>query len=65
MPSYEFYCVKCMKSFVVTLGSDVFARRDIKCPLCQAQKPGELIGPMTGDFAKPPNTHTREPSIVA
>jgi hypothetical protein len=54
-----------MKSFVVTLGSDVFARRDIKCPLCQAQKPGELIGPMTGDFAKPPNTHTREPSIVA
>lgn len=49
MPCYEFYCVRCAKPFVVTLGTDVVDRQDIRCPSCGNQLEKEMIGPLVGD----------------
>jgi hypothetical protein len=46
VPSYQFYCTHCMLPFVITVGSAVVHRHDIKCPACGRQKSPDVIGPI-------------------
>lgn len=53
MPCYEFYCRRCKRQFTVSLGADVFDRKEINCPTCGTHKSEEVLGPLTGETLKP------------
>jgi DNA-directed RNA polymerase subunit RPC12/RpoP len=56
MPCYEFFCVRCNRSFLVTLGANVYVRQEVKCPICGCNRAAEVVGPLVGDAQ--PATHS-------
>jgi putative FmdB family regulatory protein len=38
MPTYEFFCEKCQKSFTVTISIPEYERKKYACPRCKGKK---------------------------
>jgi len=38
MPTYEFICEKCRKSFALTLSLSEYDKKKYKCPKCSSKK---------------------------
>ena len=38
MPTYEFFCEECKKSFTVIISISEYERKKFQCPQCQGKK---------------------------
>lgn len=38
MPTYEFYCNKCKKSFEVTISLSDYEKKNYRCPKCKGKQ---------------------------
>ncbi len=52
MPSYEFECLDCKKSFALVLSIREREKGDIKCPQCSSKKVRSLITPFQTKTSK-------------
>lgn len=43
MPTYEFACEKCKKTFALTITVAEYEKKKTKCPKCGSQKVKQLI----------------------
>ena len=43
MPTYEFYCEKCKKSFRVILSVSDYEKKKYQCPKCRSKKVSQQI----------------------
>jgi putative FmdB family regulatory protein len=43
MPTYEFFCEKCKKSFSLTLKISEYEKKNFRCPKCKSKKLSQQI----------------------
>jgi len=43
MPTYEFVCEECRKTFALTMGVSEYEKKKIRCPKCKGKKTKRLI----------------------
>ncbi|MBN1843256.1 MAG: zinc ribbon domain-containing protein [Deltaproteobacteria bacterium] len=43
MPTYEFFCEKCNKTFTVTMRVSEYQKKKIQCPKCKGKKIKQVI----------------------
>lgn len=43
MPTYEFVCEKCNKTFTLTMRISEYEKKKIHCPKCKGKKTKQLI----------------------
>jgi putative FmdB family regulatory protein len=43
MPTYEFVCEKCNKTFTLTMRVSEYEKKKIQCPKCKGKKTKQLI----------------------
>lgn len=43
MPTYEFVCEQCNKTFTLTMGVSEYEKKKIHCPKCKGKKTKQLI----------------------
>lgn len=43
MPTYDFRCTACKKTFSVTMTYDEYDAKKVRCPTCKKSKPVERV----------------------